>query len=220
MSERIYYVYAYFRLDGSPCYVGKGKGDRWLHKGKYGRNLHFLRLREQARAQGMDLPRMKIIEGLTDKEALQIERDLILLIGREADSGCLVNLSKGGDGPSGYKWTEEQRRAHGAKRPKNLTPEWRAAISAGMKASEKVTANVAKAGRASRGSKKSSGWWSTEEGRAKQLANNHARLGQPHLAETKQKIRHATIRQMARIAVKTSQKWADMNSVRYPLLAA
>ena len=171
MNERESYVYAYLRPEGEePCYIGKGKGERWLHKTKAGgRNPHFVRLVAKARALGKELLRVKLLEGLTDLEACQLESDLIRLIGREAYGGPLVNLTDGGDGPTGYRYTEEQRRAHGAKRPKTLTPEWRAAISAGMKASAKVKANAVKAGRASKGRKKSSGWWSTPEGRANHM---------------------------------------------------
>jgi hypothetical protein len=212
VTERESYVYAYFRLDGeTPCYIGKGKGGRWLHLSKAGgRNLHFVRLVAQAKSLGTPLLRIKVAECLTDREALQLEADLIRLVGREANGGPLVNLTDGGDGSCGYRYTEEQRAAHGARRRgRPLTPEWREAIRAGMTDNPKVIANASKAGRAGRGTKKSNGWWSTPEGRASHMTT-----------EAKKKIAQTLRARAARNAVNISATWANMNSVRYPQLAA
>lgn len=186
-----FYVYAYLRSDGRPCYVGKGKGERWVHRGHTGRNKHFVRILAQAKAAGLEMPRMKLVEGLGENEALHLERFFIAALGREMDGGPLVNLSLGGDnGPVGCKWTAEQRAEHSVRmRKRVMPPEWRAAVSAGMKKSEKVRLNAAKAGAASKGSKKRFGWWSTEEGRAKQRANNSGHTGHRHSDEARAKIR-------------------------------
>jgi hypothetical protein len=221
-----FYVYAYFRLDGSPCYIGKGKGDRWRHRGSSGRNLHFLRIRDQAKAIGKDLPCEKLIEGLSDQEALDLEAFLIAAIGRECDGNPLVNLSVGGDrGPVGYRYTPEQSEAHGARRRgKRLSSEWCAAISASLKGKPKSAKHAAAAAAAQRGGTKASGWWSTEEGRAKQKANNHGRGNNPHSKETIETIRRASIRQhasaQARKCVLISNIWAAQNSCRYQVSAA
>lgn len=224
MTERAFYVYALFRPDGSPCYVGKGKSDRWRHNGKYGRNYHLLRIIAKAKAEGQEIVRVKLAEDLTEGEALDLEAFFIASVGREAHGGLLVNLSDGGErGPVGYQWTPEQREAHGAKR-RGKKHGWGAAISAAMKQSDKVLANASKAGRASAGKKKTSGWWSTEEGRAKQSANNSGHTGHRHSPEALEKIRRANARQfassVARKAVQTSSTWANLNSVRYPQSAA
>jgi hypothetical protein len=132
---------------------------------------------------------------MAEQDAHNLERLLIGCIGR-GSAGPLVNLTDGGDGTSGYRYTPEQSAAHGEKRKgRALTPEWRAAISRGMKRSEKVALNVAKASKASVGSKKSRGWWSTEEGRAKQKANNRGHTGHRHSEETKARLREAALRQ-------------------------
>jgi hypothetical protein len=209
MNEGPSYVYAYFRPDGeTPCYIGKGKGDRWLKTHESNRNRHFVHLVEQAKALGKPLLCIKVAEGLTDQEALQLEADLIRLIGREANGGPLVNLTDGWDGPVGYKWTDEQRRAHGAKRPKTLTPEWRAAISASLKGKPKSLEHIHAAAAARRGVRNRAGWWSAPEGRASHMT-----------PESKAKIRTTLIARAARNAVCISSTWANQNSVRYSAVA-
>lgn len=203
-TSAIFYVYAYFRPDGRPCYIGKGKGNRIAHRGKTGRNKHFLNILAQAKASGQEMQSIKIAEGLTDQEAIQLEKDMILLIGREANGGPLVNLTDGGDGAAGYRYTPEQREAHSARmRDRVMPPGWRENISIGLKKSEKVKLNAGKAGRATRGIKKSSGWWSTEEGRAKQRANNPGHTGYSHSEEAKNLIKAARAKQPKHISPST-----------------
>lgn len=102
-----FYVYVYFRLNGSPCYVGKGRGSRWVkHKNGAGGNSHLMRIIQKS---GGDLPRVKIRTQLTNEQAIEIECALIAAIGREKDGGPLVNLSKGGDGVPGHYPSQETR---------------------------------------------------------------------------------------------------------------
>lgn len=108
---RVFYVYVLFRLNGIPCYVGKGKDDRWLCHFKIGAahtNRHLARI--IAKAGGM-LPKIKFREGLTEAEALALEVALIAAIGREARGGPLVNLTDGGDGVSGMRHSVEAKTA-------------------------------------------------------------------------------------------------------------
>lgn len=104
MVDRTYYVYVIFRMDGSPCYIGKGKGRRWLQHEAYARRRHHnRRLARLIRAAAPNkLPKVKIREHLTNQEACEIERAFIAAIGR-GHKGPLVNLTDGGEGLGGYK---------------------------------------------------------------------------------------------------------------------
>lgn len=105
----IYYVYAYLRKDGTPYYIGKGKGNRAYKN--HGR---------------VKLPKDKskivfLEQNLTEIGALALERRYIAWYGRKnVGNGILLNLTDGGEGLSGVIISEERRaklREYGA-RPK------------------------------------------------------------------------------------------------------
>ena len=90
-----YYVYEHATEDGDVYYIGKGKGNRaWS---KEGRNDFW---RKKALKHGMAV---SIVEdGLTEQEAFDLEVSLISHYGRRDNgTGCLVNLTDGGEGASG-----------------------------------------------------------------------------------------------------------------------
>jgi hypothetical protein len=100
IPHRDFYVYALFRADGvTPFYIGKGRQYRInIHERTAKRETtHKDRIIQGMQARGETIPKAKLIEGLTDAQAKQIEIDLIQLIGRWP-KGPLANLTKGGDG--------------------------------------------------------------------------------------------------------------------------
>ena len=94
-----FYVYEYLREDGTPYYVGKGKGSRAFHR--YNRFVATpVPERIVFRAQNM-----------TEPDALQAEMLLIRLYGRKDNgTGILRNLTDGGEGLAGYLMSEQQRK--------------------------------------------------------------------------------------------------------------
>lgn len=99
-----YYVYLYLREDKTPYYVGKGKGNRVYSKNR--------------RLQPPPKDRILILDNLTEEEAFRKEITLIKQYGRKDNgTGILANLTDGGEGSSGYTWTEEQ--IHDKKKARN-----------------------------------------------------------------------------------------------------
>ena len=85
-----FYVYAYVREDGSPYYIGKGKGRRAYSKQRVGAQVPE------------DLSRIIFLaKGLYEREALILEKKLIAGFGRkDQGTGILRNLTDGGEGMS------------------------------------------------------------------------------------------------------------------------
>jgi len=88
-----FYTYAYMRQDGTPYYIGKGRGYRaWVSHSRCAVN------------KPSDPSRILILKkDLTEKEAFRHERYMIAVLGRkDIGTGLLRNLTQGGEGSSGF----------------------------------------------------------------------------------------------------------------------
>lgn len=98
-----YYTYAYLRENGTPYYIGRGKGNRAYRR-------HW---RSRVRGGYFDPPsKDKILilkKNLTEDDANKHEKYMIFIFGRkDLGTGILRNLTDGGEGTSNVKMTEER----------------------------------------------------------------------------------------------------------------
>lgn len=114
-----FYVYAFFRMSGVPCYIGKGCGDRWNNRNRtHNRHLQNIFKKEP------DLPVVIVRSGISEAEAFEIEMALIAAIGRTKNGGPLVNATDGGEGVKGHSHSEETRRKlRQARNGREISPE-------------------------------------------------------------------------------------------------
>jgi hypothetical protein len=91
----MYYTYAYLRKNGTPYYIGKGKGQRinQYHKRTGNKSIPLPELKR----------RIKLKQNLTEEEAFKYEKYMIFVFGRkDLGTGVLLNMNDGGGG-SGAK---------------------------------------------------------------------------------------------------------------------
>jgi len=93
----MFYTYLWLRYDGTPYYIGKGKGDRAFTHHRNGVNARCPQDKNCIIVQAF----------LSETDALEAEKILIACYGRiDLGTGCLRNLTDGGDGASGYKQSD------------------------------------------------------------------------------------------------------------------
>jgi len=97
--NNIFYTYAYLREDGTPYYIGKGKGDRVYKKSK------------NDIKPPKDKSRILLLkQNLSEEESFQHEKYMIYIFGRkDFGTGTLHNRTDGGEGSSGVLQTKETK---------------------------------------------------------------------------------------------------------------
>jgi len=94
-----YYTYAYLREDGTPYYIGKGKGKR-INERQHNR----INLPAKER-------RIYLKQNLTEAEAFRHEIYMIAVFGRkDLRTGILQNQTNGGEGGSGVIMKNDTKR--------------------------------------------------------------------------------------------------------------
>ena len=110
-----FYVYQ-LRLECSktPFYIGKGKNARkdvHLQGWSLKKRGHKNNVINKAMRDGVKVLTEILHENLTEEQAFAKEVELIAFYGRRVNGGCLTNATDGGEGPAGYKHTDEARTA-------------------------------------------------------------------------------------------------------------
>jgi hypothetical protein len=176
-----YYVYQYLREDGSPYYVGKGKGNRAY-------------LNNRSTPKPTDLNRIIIVKDkLNESKAFELESKLIAKYGRlDLGTGILRNLTDGGEGVSGRIDTVETINKRVTKNTgKKRTPEQKLRMRQAQlvrkqksKEEKKIISEKISANRKGKGTAPKSA-----EHKAKLSQLNKGKSTGPRSEETKQKMR-------------------------------
>ena len=112
------FKYEGYKFDYEPFYVGKGQNDQWIYHlaesnfnfNKYNQ-LKLNKIRKIKKETGEVPIIVKVKENLLESESFDLETELIKTIGRiDLGTGPLTNLTDGGEGTSGYIFTEEDRK--------------------------------------------------------------------------------------------------------------
>jgi len=183
----MYYTYAYLREDGTPYYIGKGKGDRAYRK--------------DGKPCATPKDKSKIIQlktNLTEEEAFNHERYMIFILGRkDLGTGILLNKSDGGEGASGCIPSEETRKKRSVRMGGENNPSYgkrgKDSPSYGKKHTQETKDKISKSLQGNVISEKTRIKIS-EKNKLNRLGEKNSFYGRKHTEETKQKMKEAAKR--------------------------
>ena len=190
-----FYSYLWLRADGTPYYAGKGHGRR-AFTGR-GHNLH----------SPSDNARILVFPMANEAEAFESEIALIELFGRkDLGTGCLRNLTNGGEGAAGMIVSVATRKKQSAAK-KGKPSNWK-----GKKASEETRRKQSES--AKRRPCLNAGWNrgipNSEEMKQKKSAVMKqfwaTRVRKPISEETRQKLRRAKLGTHFHLGFKNSEE--------------
>ena len=165
-----FYTYAYLREDGTPYYIGKGKGDRLYTKDK----REFKPPKDKSRI-------IFLKQNLTEEEAFKHEIYMIAVLGRkDLGTGILRNKTDGGEGSSGAIVSEETRRKQSEARKGENNPNYGKKMSEEQK---KKISEKAKGKKQSEETKRKN----SESKKGKYAGKNHPMYGKSPSEETRKK---------------------------------
>ena len=165
------YVYRHIRLDkNEPFYIGIGSSEYYNRAYRHKNRSDLWKRIADKGGYEVEI----LLDDLTWDDACKKEKEFISLYGRiDLKTGCLANMTDGGDGAINaiiseeHKksiaeankrrvFTEEQRKKMAERMSeRNKNPEFRAKLTEGLKKSEKAMANVRNLGLKSKGKKHS-----------------------------------------------------------------
>jgi hypothetical protein len=184
-----FYTYAYLREDKTPYYIGKGTGDRI-----YSTNRRNNPPKDKSRI-------IFLKQNLTEEEAFRHEIYMIAVFGRkDLETGILRNKTYGGDGISGYVFSEETKKklseAHKGKTHSEESKRKMSEVNKGKTLSEEHKRKISEAKKGKTFSEESKRKMS-EVNKGKTLSEEHKRKisetnkGRTLSEETRRKISEA-----------------------------
>lgn len=101
------YLYRHIRLDkNEPFYIGIGLKDDNYKRAYSTNRTKFWKIIASKGGYEVEI----LLDGLSDSEVKEKEKEFIELYGKKSNGGTLCNLTDGGDGTKGYQHTEEAKR--------------------------------------------------------------------------------------------------------------
>jgi len=188
--ENKFYVYRYSDQNGAPFYVGKGSGGRF-HIYRHLSNGQLF-LKRKIRKIGADNVKIHFLhKNLTETEAFQFETFYIGFYGRrDLGEGTLCNLTDGGEGGSGYKYSEEaKRKISERQKGRKFSKKTRQKMSESSKNKKHSKEALQKMSKATKG--KNNPMYGKKHSKKTKMRISDANKGKKHSEETRQKISEA-----------------------------